>query len=65
MTHKFIVLKDDILINYDKYEDIPEFFDNLITFLPEIPLNPHTHDQHEEIEIWNIRLKELMKRETK
>jgi hypothetical protein len=65
MTHKFTILKNGILIDYDKYEDIPESFDNVIQFLPEIPEGPHTHEQHEEIEKWNDKLKELMKRETR
>jgi hypothetical protein len=65
MTHKFTILKNGVLIDYDKYEDIPESFDNVIQFLPKIPEGPHTHEQHEEIEKWNDKLKELMKRETR
>lgn len=65
MTHQFVILKDGILYEYERYEDIPESFDNVIKFIPEIPAGPHTHDQHEEIETWNEKLKELMKRETK
>jgi len=52
------------LKTYTKYEDIPERFDNVIRFIPEIPEPPHTHEQHEEIDSWNERLQELMKRET-
>jgi hypothetical protein len=65
MSHKFTVLTDNGLETYDKYEDIPESFHNVIEFLPEIPDGPHTEEQHEEIEQWNNKLKELMKRETK
>ena len=65
MTHKFVILKNNKLEVYDKYEDIPESFDNLIEFRPDIPPAPHTHDEHDEIETWNNKLKELMKRETK
>jgi hypothetical protein len=65
MNHKFVILKDGVLETYNKYEDIPESFDNVIQFLPEIPAGPHTHEQHEEIETWNNKLKELLKRETK
>lgn len=64
MTHRFIILRNGILETYHKYEDIPESFDNLIEFLPEIPEGPHTHEEHEEIDSWNDKLKELMKRET-
>lgn len=65
MAHEFVILRNGILETYDKYEDIPKSFDNVIKFLPEIPPEPHTHEQHEEIDSWNDRLKELMKRETK
>lgn len=65
MAHKFTILLDGKLVNYDKYEDIPLEFDNLIEFLPEIPPGPHTDEQHEEIEQWMHRFAELMKRETK
>jgi hypothetical protein len=65
MGHKFVVLKNGIFETYYKYEDIPESFDNVIEFLPEIPPGPHTHEDHEEIDSWNDKLKELMKRETR
>jgi hypothetical protein len=64
MAHEFLILLNGELVTYTKYEDIPETFDNLIRFVPEIPEPPHTHDQHEEIDSWNYKLKELMKRET-
>lgn len=65
MAHKFTILLDGKLINYDKYEDIPLEFDNLIEFLPEIPPGPHTDEQHEEIEGWFNKFTELMTREKK
>jgi hypothetical protein len=64
MSHEFVVLLNGELKTYTKYEDIPERFDNVIRFIPEIPEPPHTHEQHEEIDSWNERLQELMKRET-
>ena len=64
MAHEFVILRKGILETYNKYEDIPETFENLIKFLPDIPDGPHTHEQHEEIDTWNDRLKELLKRET-
>ena len=63
MAHQFIILRNGILETYDKYEDIPEEFDNVIKFLPEIPDEPHTHEQHEEIDSWKDKLKDLIKRE--
>jgi len=64
MPHEFVILIDDKLKIYHHFDDIPEKFDNLIKFVPEIPDGPHTHDEHTEIEVWNEKLKELMKRET-
>ena len=65
MTHKFVVKIDQDLKEYSNYDDIPNEFDNLISFEPVIPPEPHTEEQHEEIEKWNSRLHELMKRETR
>ena len=62
--HEFVILRNGILETYNKYEDIPESFENVIKFIPEIPDGPHTHEQHEEIDSWNDKLKELLKRET-
>ena len=64
MAHEFVFLVNGKLKTYTKYEDIPNEFDNLIKFLPKIPEPPHTHEQHEELGLWNERLKELLKRET-
>lgn len=64
MKHRFVVLVDGILKEYNDYNSIPSKFDNLIEFLPYIPEPPHAPAQHDEIESWNIKLKELMKRET-
>jgi hypothetical protein len=64
MAHEFVILRNGVLETYDKYDDIPEEFDNLIKFLPNIPDGPHTHEQHEEIDSWNEKLKELLKKET-
>jgi len=64
MAHEFVILLNNELVTYTKYEDIPERFDNVIRFIPEIPEPPHTHEQHGEIDSWNERLQELMKRET-
>ena len=65
MTHKFVVRIDQDLKEYSNYNDIQNEFDNLISFEPVIPPEPHTEEQHDEIEKWGDRLKELMKRETR
>lgn len=64
MAHEFVILKHGILETYNNFDDIPEKFDNLIKFLPEIPQAPHTHDQHDEMAQWHEKLKELLMRET-
>lgn len=65
MTHEFVILKQGEYFTYTKYEDIPLEFDHVIKFLPSIPEGPHTDEQHEEINSWTNKLKELMKRERK
>ena len=58
---QFIVNGD--LVTYDKYEDIPKTFDHVIKFLPDIPSEPHTEEEHEEIQEWNNKFQELMEKE--
>ena len=64
MAHEFVILLNGELKTYNNFDDIPKKIDNVIKFLPEIPEPPHTHNQHEEMSVWNDRLKELLKRET-
>jgi len=61
MAHEFVVKRNGILETYTDYNDIPANFDHVIKFLPEIPPEPHTEEQHEEIEKWPARLQKLMK----
>ena len=58
---QFIVNRE--LITYDKYEDIPEEFELVIKFIPDIPEEPHTEEDHEEMALWNVRLQEQMEKE--
>jgi len=51
------------LIAYDKYEDIPENFEHVIKFIPDIPEEPHTEEEHDELSLWNERLQQLMEKE--
>ena len=60
MGHKFVIMRNDVLEAYDRYENIPDDFDHVIEFLPEIPLGPHTQEQHEEIDSWNDKFLRLM-----
>ena len=65
MTHRFVILIDGQLKTYTDYNSIPLVFDNVIEFSPSIPEGPHTEEQHMELDSWNNKLKELLKRETK
>ena len=47
--NEFVILIDGELKTFDKYEDIPEVFDNVIKFLPAFPPEPHTEEQHKEL----------------
>ena len=61
---QFIINKE--LVTFDKYEDIPDEFEHVIKFLPDIPEpvnDDHTDEEHEELAKWNDRLQELMEKE--
>ena len=51
------------LTTFNNYEDIPDEFEHVIKFLPDIPEDPHTEDEHEELALWNDRLQQLMEKE--
>lgn len=59
----FVFLIDGKLETFNDFRDIPKEFDHVIKFLPEIPDPPHTEEQHKEIDSWNERLQNLMKKE--
>ena len=61
--HKFVIIVNGELVTYTRYEDIPDNFDNVIEFMPEIPNGPHSHEQHEQIEHWNSKLQSLIQKE--
>lgn len=63
MAHEFVLLVKGELKIYTNYEDIPDEFDNVIKFIPEIPDGPHSHNEHDEIEKWNEKLQLLMEKE--
>ena len=63
---KFIV--DGEVVTVNRYEDIPEKFEHVIKFLPDVPEpegggGNHTDEQHAEIARWNGRLQALMEKE--
>ena len=60
-TGKFVVLKNKLLHTYINYEDIPNDFEHIIEFKPDVPTEPHTKEEHNEIAKWGPRLQELIK----
>ena len=60
MGHRFVIMQDDQLYEYTEYEQIPDQFDHVIEFAPEIPPGPHTDQQHEEIDQWQTKFERLM-----
>ena len=62
MAHEFVVRRNGVLETYTEYDAIPNDFDSLIKFAPQIPEPPHTEEQHQEMNTWNTRLQELMTR---
>lgn len=61
MGHRFVIMQGDQLVEYDRYENIPDDFDHVIEFLPEIPPEPHSQVQHEEIDSWHDKFLRLMR----
>ena len=51
------------LVIFDKYEDIPDEFEHVIKFIPDVIPEPHTEEEHEEMAQWNTRLQKLMEKE--
>ena len=62
MPHRFEVQRRGKLLVFENYEDIPLDIDTVVAFLPEIPPEPHTDEQHKEIDQWGIKFDQLMER---
>ena len=60
MGHRFVIMQNDKLYEYTEYEQIPDNFDHVIEFAPEIPPGPHTDQDHEEIDQWAVKFERLM-----
>ena len=63
MKGTFIIKVGSELVTYDNYDDIPIKFDHLISFKPDAPEPPHSEEDHKEMETYNTKLQELMRRE--
>jgi hypothetical protein len=66
LNHEFHILVNGKVEIYNRYEDIPERFEHIILFKPDYDHEdtPHSHEEHEELDSWTHKLRELMKRET-
>lgn len=64
MTHRFVIMINGKLETFHNYEDIPDEFDHVIEFRPEITEGPHTEEQHKELSEWNEKLQLLIAKET-
>jgi|TARA_B110000908_G_C9839649_1_gene265048 predicted alternative tryptophan synthase beta-subunit len=62
---EYVIMVNGKLNTYENYDDIPKRFDHVIKFLPDVIPEPHTEEEHKEIETYNDKLQELMKRELK
>jgi len=60
---KFVIKIGNQLHTYTQYDEIPNEIGAVISFMPEYPEPPHTEEQHEYIETFNDKLKQLMERE--
>ena len=63
MKGEFIIKQGSALVTYDDYDDIPTKFDHVISFEPDAPEPPHSEEDHKEMETYNTKLQELMRRE--
>ena len=63
MKGEFVIKVGSKLVTYDNYDDIPMVFDNLISFKPDAREPPHSEEDHKEMETYNTKLQELMRRE--
>ena len=59
------ILKDETEVHYQDYKDIPEELDflHVLKFVPDIPPEPHTPEDHAVIHEWNDRLNSFMQKE--
>ena len=62
MIGEYIVKIGNKLFDYTNVSDIPEKFDHLIKFVPKEPPEPHTQADHDYINTFNDKFKEIAKR---
>ena len=65
MIGEYTVKIGNKLFDYTNVIDIPEEFDHLIKFVTIEPPEPHTQADHDYINTFNNKFKEIFKREQK
>ena len=58
----FVVKVDGEVQSYTDYNDVPREVDAVVKFIPDIPADPHTLQEHENIAMWNDELDGMMER---
>ena len=59
---EFVIKINGKLERYNKFDDIPNSFEHLISFKPDYPEGPHTEEEHKHMESFNSKLQELLSR---
>ena len=59
---EFVIKRNGKLERYNKFDDIPNSFEHLISFKPDYPPEPHPEEQHNQMSKFDNYLKELMTR---
>tara|TARA_R100001463_G_scaffold31478_1_gene71120 strand:- start:568 stop:771 length:204 start_codon:yes stop_codon:yes gene_type:complete len=59
---EFVIKINGKLERYNKFDDIPNNFEHLISFKPDYPEGPHTEEEHKHMESFNSKLQELLSR---
>ena len=62
MIGEYTVKIGNKLFDYTNVDDIPEKFDHLIKFLPTALPEPHTEEEHEHIDSFMDKFREISKR---
>lgn len=62
MTGRFVFRVAGAIRTYRDWRLCPAEFDELLVFEPDIPPPPHTPEQHAEIDRWQFRLHQLLRK---
>ena len=62
MIGEYTVKIGNKLFDYTNANDIPKEFDHLIKFLPTLPSEPHTQADHDYIDTFTDKMREIQKR---